>query len=62
MGSLITDEMLDVYAVQGRWDELPGLLKKKYDGLIDRLGFYALPGVLPSDPDQRRELFMALRD
>jgi len=62
MASLITDDMLDVYAVQGTWDELPGLLKKKYDGLIDRLAFYALPGVLPSDPDQRRELVMALRD
>jgi probable F420-dependent oxidoreductase len=61
MASLITDEMLDVYAVQGTWDELPGLLKKKYDGLIDRLAFYALPGVLPPDPDRRRELITALR-
>jgi probable F420-dependent oxidoreductase len=40
MASLITDEMLEVYAVQGTYDEVPGLLKKKYGGVIDRLGFY----------------------
>lgn len=43
MASLITDEMLDVYAVQGTYDEIPGLLKKKYAGVIDRLGFYYSP-------------------
>ena len=53
--------MLDVYAVQGTWDEIPGLLKQKYAGLIDRLAFYALPGVLPTDPGERRALFTALR-
>jgi probable F420-dependent oxidoreductase len=61
MASLITDEMLDVYAVQGTWDELPGLLRKKYAGVIDRLGFYALPGVLPADEDARRALINATR-
>jgi hypothetical protein len=40
MASLITDEMLEVYAVQGTYDEIPALLKKKYGAVIDRLGFY----------------------
>jgi probable F420-dependent oxidoreductase len=40
MASLITDDMLAVYAVEGTYDEVPALLKKKYTGLIDRLGFY----------------------
>ena len=40
MASLITEEMLAVYAVEGSFDEIPGLLKKKYGGLIDRLSFY----------------------
>ncbi len=61
MASLITDEMLDVYAVQGTYDELPGLLRAKYDGLIDRLAFYALPGALPDDPAARRALITATR-
>lgn len=46
MGSLVSDEMLAVYAVTGTWDELPGLLRAKYAGLVDRLAFYALPGLL----------------
>jgi alkanesulfonate monooxygenase SsuD/methylene tetrahydromethanopterin reductase-like flavin-dependent oxidoreductase (luciferase family) len=58
MASLITDEMLDVYAVQGTWDEIPGLLKQKYTALIDRLAFYALIG---DTRQQRRALFTALR-
>src|SRR5439155_1692160 len=41
MASLITDEMLEIYAVQGTFDEVPGLLKKRYSGVIDRLSFLA---------------------
>ncbi len=40
MASLITDDMLQVYAVEGKYDDIPGLLKKKYEGVIDRLAFY----------------------
>ncbi|HXJ35833.1 MAG TPA: TIGR03617 family F420-dependent LLM class oxidoreductase [Candidatus Eisenbacteria bacterium] len=58
MSSLITDEMLEVYAVQGTVDELPDLVKKKYTGVMDRLGFYVLPGVL-GDPAERRALVKA---
>src|SRR5438034_1390723 len=60
MASLITDEMLEVYAVEGTYDEIPGLLKKKYGGVIDRLGFYApvRPG---ADDELRRRLIAACR-
>jgi len=40
MAGLITDEMLEVYAVTGTWDEIPGKVKSKYDGLLDRVAFY----------------------
>jgi probable F420-dependent oxidoreductase len=40
MSSLITDEMLEVYAVEGSYEDIPGLLKKKYGDVIDRLAFY----------------------
>lgn len=36
----ITDEMLREYAVEGAPDEIPALLKAKYNGLLDRLSFY----------------------
>lgn len=40
MADLITDEMLDVFAVTGTWDEIAGKIHAKYDGLLDRVGFY----------------------
>jgi probable F420-dependent oxidoreductase len=40
MANLITDEMLDVYALTGTWDEIPAKVKSKYDGLLDRVAFY----------------------
>lgn len=40
MADLITDEMLDVYAVTGSWNEIPDMLRAKYDGVLDRIGFY----------------------
>ncbi|MBM4246552.1 MAG: TIGR03617 family F420-dependent LLM class oxidoreductase [Deltaproteobacteria bacterium] len=40
MADLITDEMLDVFAVTGTWDEIAGRIHAKYDGLLDRVGFY----------------------
>jgi probable F420-dependent oxidoreductase len=40
MADLITDEMLNVYAVTGTWDEIAGKLKARYHGILDRLAFY----------------------
>jgi probable F420-dependent oxidoreductase len=40
MPALVTDEMLEVYAVEGTYDEVPELLRRKYGGVIDRLAFY----------------------
>ena len=36
----ITDEMLDEYTVTGSPEEIPALLKERYDGLLDRVAFY----------------------
>jgi probable F420-dependent oxidoreductase len=40
MAKEITDEMLAEFAVTGSPDEVPGLLKAKYDGLLDRVMLY----------------------
>ena len=47
MAEDITDEMLDAYAVTGSPEEVPGMLREKYDGLLDRVAFYHAdrPGV-----------------
>lgn len=40
MAGEITDDMLDVFAVTGRYEEVPDLIKKKYTGYLDRVAFY----------------------
>jgi hypothetical protein len=51
MPPLISDEMLDVFAVSGSWDELPRKIIDRYDGLLDRVMYY-LPFV-PGQMDDR---------
>ncbi len=41
MGALITDEMVDAFAVKGTADELPGLVRARYGDLVDRISFNA---------------------
>ncbi|MBI2114106.1 MAG: LLM class flavin-dependent oxidoreductase [candidate division NC10 bacterium] len=40
MAALITDEMLDAFAVVATPDEVPGKLRQRYTGLLDRLAVY----------------------
>lgn len=37
MGRLVTDEMLESYAVIAKPDQLPGALKQRFGGVVDRL-------------------------
>jgi probable F420-dependent oxidoreductase len=41
MGKVITDDILDAFAVRGSADEIPGLVMARYGDLVDRLSFYA---------------------
>ena len=41
MGKVITDDILDAFAVRGAAGELPGLILGRYGDLVDRLSFYA---------------------
>jgi len=47
MARAITDEMLEVYAVTGAPDDIPAMLRARYDGLLDRIAFY-----VPYQPGQ----------
>ena len=46
MPRLITDEMIDTFALRSRWEELPRQVLEKYSGLLDRVSYYFpfLPG------------------
>jgi probable F420-dependent oxidoreductase len=41
MGKLISDEVLDAFAVKGRPDEIAPRLRERFGGLVDRISFYA---------------------
>ena len=40
MAKLITDEMVDTYAVTGTWDTIGAKIRERYAGLLDRTSFY----------------------
>jgi probable F420-dependent oxidoreductase len=40
MASLITDEMVDTYAVTGSYDTIAARIRQRYAGLLDRTAFY----------------------
>jgi hypothetical protein len=41
MGHVISDAMLDAFAIRGKWAELPALIQARYAGrLLDRVALY----------------------
>jgi probable F420-dependent oxidoreductase len=55
MPALISDEILETFAVVGSLQALPGALSQRYQGHVDRLGLY-----LPFAPGQRDDFWQAL--
>ncbi len=53
MGDLISDDMLREFAVIAPIDELAHAVKERYEGLLDRVGYY-LPFELEKDADRER--------
>lgn len=50
MGDRINDDMLNEFAVIGAPEELAYKVRERYDGLLDRVGYY-----FPFDPDDREK-------
>jgi probable F420-dependent oxidoreductase len=49
MGELITDDILDAFAVVGDPEDVPGLMLERYGDIVDRVSFYA---PYRSDPER----------
>jgi probable F420-dependent oxidoreductase len=60
LGEVITDEMLETYAVIGNWQDIPALVGDKYKGILDRAMLYA--GFHPEEAETERELVRAFGD
>ena len=54
---VITDEMLEAYAVIGPWKDIPNLIKSRYDGILERVMFYS--GFAPRDENVERDVVAA---
>ena len=52
-------EMLGEFAVIGKRDEVPGLLRAKYEGVLDRVSLY-MPFVPGTDDDWWQEVVNAM--
>ena len=49
MTDLITDEILDAFAVVGGYSDIPALMKERFDGQLDEI---VLNAVSPGSPDE----------
>jgi probable F420-dependent oxidoreductase len=50
MRDTITDEMIEKFAVVGRWDEVADVLRARYDGIATRLVTYLAEDSVAADP------------
>jgi len=56
MPALITDEMLAAFATIAPPEALADAVRSRYDGLLDRVGYYFLGQPAPFDDRQWREI------
>ncbi len=58
MGDLITEDVLDAFAVVAAPEDLPAAMLARYDGIVDRLQFYA---PYRSDPERWKQVLAGFR-
>jgi probable F420-dependent oxidoreductase len=58
MGDLITEDVLDAFAVVAAPEDVPAAMLARYDGIVDRLQFYA---PYRSDPERWKQVLAGFR-
>ncbi|MFQ6026049.1 MAG: TIGR03617 family F420-dependent LLM class oxidoreductase [Dehalococcoidia bacterium] len=61
MGNLVTDKMLEAFAVIGEYDEIAPKFRQRYQGLLDEVGFSIAASSTPEEA-QLRKIIQALQD
>ena len=59
MGELISDDILDAFAVVAAPEDVPKAMMERYDGIVDRVQLY-LP--YRSDPDRWKQVLAAFHE
>jgi probable F420-dependent oxidoreductase len=58
MGDLVTDDILETFAVVGEPEDVPGALRARYGDAVDRISFYA---PYKRDPERWRRVLESFR-
>jgi len=58
MAGLIDDEILDTFAVVAEIDDIAGIVKERFEGVVDRFNFYA---PYPMEPGRWAEVLAGFR-
>jgi probable F420-dependent oxidoreductase len=58
MAGLIDDEMLTTFAVVGEIDDIAGMVRSRFDGVVDRFNFYA---PYPMEPERWAEVLAGFK-
>ena len=61
MGDLVTDEMLNAFAIIGEYDEIPGMFKERYGGLVDEMHF-SIQTTTDAEQGQLRRIVRELQE
>ena len=61
MGKLVSDEMLEAFAVVGEYDEIADRLMQRYSGLLDEINFSVYTEESP-DQAQLRKIIRQLQE
>jgi len=59
MGDLITDDILDAFAIVGEPEDIPKAMLARYGGIVDRLSFYA---PYQSDPERWKQVLAGFKE
>jgi hypothetical protein len=57
MPAVITDEMVQEFAVVAPYDQVASAIKERYGGVVDRIGF----GAVTRDPEEREAICEIIR-
>jgi hypothetical protein len=58
MAGLIDDEMLNTFAVVGELDDIAGMVRSRFEGIVDRFNFYA---PYPMEPERWAEVLAGFK-
>ena len=61
MPGLVPDEMLNAFTIAGEYDEIAGMFRERYGGLVDEMHF-SFPTANDAEQEQLRRIVRELQE